>query len=179
MFHPLTSGAIINFNTIWNVSVRWIQEEKTITPKNSHLPQWKNVPINHTLASFVIIDPIISFKLIHIWGRLIFSSWDWWKSQAFTWFVFWHCPRLQTTADKLAYLVAQMVKNPPIMQETLVQSLGQEDPLEEGMATHFSILIWKIPWTGAWKAAVHGVAKSRTQLNDWAQHIQSSEENWQ
>ena len=66
----------------------------------------------------------------------------------------------------MAYLVAQMVKNPPIMQETLVQSLGQEDPLEEGMATHFSILIWKIPWTGAWRAAVHGVAKSRTQLND-------------
>ena len=38
-----------------------------------------------------------------------------------------------------------MVKNPPAMQETLVQSLGQEDPLEEGMATHFSILAWRIP----------------------------------
>ena len=40
-----------------------------------------------------------------------------------------------------------MVKNPPAVQETLVQSLGQEDPLEEGMATHFSILVWRIPWT--------------------------------
>ena len=42
------------------------------------------------------------------------------------------------------------VKNPPAMQETqemLVQSLGWEDPLEEGMATHFSILTWRIPWT--------------------------------
>ena len=43
--------------------------------------------------------------------------------------------------------MAQMVKNPPAVQETLVQSRGQEDPLEEGMATHFSILVWRIPWT--------------------------------
>ena len=41
-------------------------------------------------------------------------------------------------------LVAQMVKNPPAMQETWVQSLGQEDPLEKGLATHSSILAWKI-----------------------------------
>ena len=41
----------------------------------------------------------------------------------------------------------QMVKSPPAMQETQVQSLGGEDPLEEGMATHSSILAWKIPWT--------------------------------
>ena len=43
--------------------------------------------------------------------------------------------------------VAQMVKNLTAMQETQVQSLGQEDPLERGMATHSSILAWKIPWT--------------------------------
>ena len=43
--------------------------------------------------------------------------------------------------------MAQMVKNPPAMQKTQVQSLGQEDPLEKGMATHSSILAWKIPWT--------------------------------
>ena len=40
-----------------------------------------------------------------------------------------------------------MVKNPLAMQETWVQSLGREAPLEEGMATHFSILAWRIPWT--------------------------------
>ena len=44
-------------------------------------------------------------------------------------------------------LVIQMVKNPPAMWETWVQSLGQEDSLEEGMATHYSILAWRIPWT--------------------------------
>ena len=44
-------------------------------------------------------------------------------------------------------LVAQMVKNLPAMQESQVQPLGQEDPLEKGMATHSSILAWRIPWT--------------------------------
>ena len=43
--------------------------------------------------------------------------------------------------------VAQMVKNPPAMQEIWVQSLSWEDPLEEGMATHSSILAWRITWT--------------------------------
>ena len=43
-------------------------------------------------------------------------------------------------------LVAQTVKNLPTMQETWVQSLGQEDPLDKGMATHSSILAWRIPW---------------------------------
>ena len=45
------------------------------------------------------------------------------------------------------YLVAQMVKNLPAMQETQGQSLGQENPLEKGIATHSSILAWRIPWT--------------------------------
>ena len=46
-----------------------------------------------------------------------------------------------------ASLVAQMIKNLPAVWETRVQSLGSEDPLEEGMATHSSILAWRIPWT--------------------------------
>ena len=46
-----------------------------------------------------------------------------------------------------ASLVAQLVKNVSAMQETPVQFLGQEDPLEEGMATHSGILAWRIPWT--------------------------------
>ena len=47
----------------------------------------------------------------------------------------------------LASLVAQTVENPPAMQETRVRSLGWEDPLEKGMATHSSLLAWRIPWT--------------------------------
>ena len=59
--------------------------------------------------------------------------------------------------------VAQMVKNPPAMWETWVRSLGWEDPLEEGMATHSSILAWRIPMDrGAWWGTVHGVTESRT-----------------
>ena len=59
--------------------------------------------------------------------------------------------------------VVQVVKNPSAMQEMQVQSPGQEDPLEEEMATHSSILSWEIPKTE--KPAVHGVIKSQTQLS--------------
>ena len=58
---------------------------------------------------------------------------------------------LLTTYNKIIVfwvsLVAQMVKNLPAMQETWVQSLGWEEPLEKGKATHSSILAWRIPWT--------------------------------
>ena len=64
-------------------------------------------------------------------------------------------------------MVAQTVKNLPSVQETWVQSLGQEDPLEEGMATHSSILAWRTPMDReAWWVTVHKVAKSQTRLSD-------------
>ena len=67
----------------------------------------------------------------------------------------------------MASLVAWLVKNPTSVLETWVRSLGWEDPLEEGMATHSSILAWRIPMDrGTWRAAVHGVAKSQTQLSN-------------
>ena len=63
--------------------------------------------------------------------------------------------------------MAQLIKNPPEIWETWVQTLSWEDTLEEGMATQFSILAWRIPVDrGAWQAAVHGVAKSWIQLSD-------------
>ena len=56
-----------------------------------------------------------------------------------------------------ASLVAQLVNNLPEMQETPIQFPGWEDPLEEGMATHSSIIAWRIPMDrGAWQATVHG-----------------------
>ena len=59
-----------------------------------------------------------------------------------------------------------MVKNPPAKWETCVQSLGWEDPLEEGMAIHSSILAWRIPMDRrAWWATVHGVAKMSELLS--------------
>ena len=61
-----------------------------------------------------------------------------------------------------------MVKYQHTMQETWVRSLGWEDPLEEGTATHSSVLAWRIPMDrGAWEATVHGVAKSWTRLSDF------------
>jgi len=60
----------------------------------------------------------------------------------------------------LGFLVAQVVKTPPVMQETWVQFLGWEDTLEEGMLTHSSILAWRIPMDRRdWWATVHGVAE--------------------
>ena len=56
-----------------------------------------------------------------------------------------------------------MTKNLPAMWETWVRSLDQEDPLEEDMATHSSILAWRIPMDRrVWRVTVHGVSKSRT-----------------
>ena len=66
-----------------------------------------------------------------------------------------------------ASVVAQMVKNLPAIRETWAQSVGWEDPLEEGMATHSSILAWRIPMgRGAWRATVHEARKSQTRLTD-------------
>ena len=59
-----------------------------------------------------------------------------------------------------ASLVVQIVKNLPAMQESRVRSLGWEDPLEKGTATHSRIIAWRIPWTEEpWRATVHGVAE--------------------
>ena len=62
-----------------------------------------------------------------------------------------------------AYLVAQMVENLPALQETQIQSLGREDPLEKEMATHSSTLAWKIPWM----EEPGGVANSWTRLSNF------------
>ena len=60
-------------------------------------------------------------------------------------------------------MVAQTVNNLPAIRETWVRPLGWEDPLEEGVATHSSILTWRIPTdSGAWQATEHGVTNSQT-----------------
>ena len=77
----------------------------------------------------------------------------------------WKEPGQMPLSNKAS--ASQVVKNLPAMQEMKemwVQSLGWEDPLEEGMATHSSILAWRIPWTE--EPGGHRVAKSQTQLSD-------------
>ena len=62
-------------------------------------------------------------------------------------------------------LIAQLGNHLPAMQELWVRFLGREDPLEKEMASHSSILAWRIPWTeGAWQATVHGIARVRHDL---------------
>ena len=65
--------------------------------------------------------------------------------------------------------MAQSAKNPPVMQEVQIQSLGQEDPLEKEMATRSSILAWRIPWKeepGRITEESMGLQKSQTQLSN-------------
>ena len=69
-----------------------------------------------------------------------------------------------------ASLVAQLVKNLPAMWETWVQSLGCDDSLEKGMATHSSILAWRTPWT----VSSMGSQRARTQLSDFHFHTPNS-----
>ena len=82
--------------------------------------------------------------------------------------------------SKRASLVTQTVKNPPAMRETWVPSLGWEYLLEEGMATHSSILAWRIPMDKG--ATVHGVTKSGTRLSNYAHSIAKvgveGKQNW-
>ena len=83
--------------------------------------------------------------------KLIFSKYKHWR---FNW----------------ASLVPQVVKNLPEVWKTWVQSLGWEDPLEEGMATHSNIFAWKIPMDrGVWWATAHGITKSGKWMGAWAQ----------
>ena len=60
----------------------------------------------------------------------------------------------------------QLIKNPPAKQEARVQSLGREDPLEKGMATHSSILAWRIPWTEEPGGLQSVGLQSQTRLSD-------------
>ena len=81
---------------------------------------------------------------------------------------------LRTTGLIGASLVAQLVKNLPAMRETGVASLGQEDPLEEGVATQSSLLAWRLPIDrGAWRATVHGVTKSWTRLKQLSTELRA------
>ena len=89
----------------------------------------------------------------------------------FTKLISW-CPEQENKTHFTAYLyvvlpslAAQLVRNPPAIQETGVQSLGQDDPLDEEMATHSSFLAWRIPWTEE-----PGRLQSVGSQKSWTQH---------
>ena len=128
----------------------------------------------------------VSFFIFTIMTIIVFITESLWRSRSlilFThththtqmqetlvWFLSWKFP-WRGTGYPLQYSwaspVAQTIKNLPAMLEAWVWSLGWEDPLEEGMATHSSILAWRIPTDrGAWWATVHGVTKTWTWLSN-------------
>ena len=74
---------------------------------------------------------------------------------------------IKPTPSIRASLMAQMVKNPPAMQETQVRSLGQEYPMEKGMATHSSILAWRIPWTEE-PGRLQSIGSQRSIGHNWS-----------
>ena len=94
----------------------------------------------------LVVGPLILFKNSFIWTWM--TTWIW------------------------ASLVAQKLNNPPAMQDSQVQSLGQEDPVEESMATHSSIFTWRILWTEEPVATVHRVVQSWTWLKQLSMHTQ-------
>ena len=83
------------------------------------------------------------------------------------------CPNSPYLCCPVGFLGSSMVKNPPAMQEmqeTWVQSLGWEDPLEEGMVTHSSILAWRIPWTEEAGGLQFVGSQSQTRLKQLSMH---------
>ena len=125
----------------------------------------------HLLSSFRPISMILSFpgsiKMCH-WETFGHSSWARypWSGSSNIWFFSHHVKIINSVYLIEASLVAQSVKNPPMMQETWVRSLGWENPLEKQMARHASILAWEIPWT----EEPGGLQSMRSQRvgHDWA-----------
>ena len=85
------------------------------------------------------------------------EKWNW-KNQALWLQIVLQSYNKQCAAGTKGFPGDSVVKNLPAVQETPVQSLGEEDPLEKEMATHTSILTWEISWTGE-PAGIHGVVK--------------------
>ena len=80
--------------------------------------------------------------------------------------------------DSWASLVAHMVKNLPAMWETCVWSLGQEEPLEKGMATHSSILAWEIPWTEE-PGRLESMGSQRVRRDWFSEFLQNGMAGWE
>ena len=126
---------------VWSMGREDPLEEGTATPSN--ILAWK-IPWTEELGR---LRSMGSQRVRHYWATELsgYSKCGPWSGSIST---TWELVRNAGSQLPLqASLVAQLVKNLPAMQETWVWSLGWEDPLEKGMATHSSILAWRIPWT--------------------------------
>ena len=130
-----------------------------------------------TLSNIWLICGVLDYETMIWFGKLSKPLWLYTKgnspSSVSTWVIlFWAMGHTGVLLESLtewhlwASLVAQMVKNLPAKQETQVVSLGQEDPLEKGMATHSSILAWRISWTEE-PGGLQSIESQRVR-QDWA-----------
>ena len=153
---------------LWNSAFRWVHHSLSPLPFTSLLFSaiCKTSLDNH----FAFLHSFFFNSIAE--QNMVWLQWNWvhqWSTlhMLFIYSCFYLYLFIYLFRFWRAFLVTQMVKNPLAMQETWTQSLGWEDSMEEGMATHSSILAWRIPMDrGAWRAKVHGVAKSWTQLSD-------------
>ena len=127
------------------------------------------------MFSYVWMLYIFIFLSIHWWHIGYFKPWLLWTniSSISCFRPLGYISIIKTAGTHVnsgASLVAQMVKNPPAMEETQVHSSGQEDPLEERMATHSSILSWCIPWTEE-PDGLQFMGLQRVNTTDWLTHI--------
>ena len=136
----------------------------------------KHIPIITWLAVFLSLASGLAVWLALTYGiRATYAT----REQRFSeplCFFFCHKDGLsliRSTHSCWAPLVAQMVKTLPAMQEIQVGSLGREDPLEKGMATHSTLLARRIPRLEEPGGTVHGVAKNQTHLSDQHFHLHS------
>ena len=110
---------------------------------------WQSWELNPCLCDIYMISKLMYLNTVTYLNNFSFVKCEN-TSKKHSWILF-HAPHVHLAKSYviliLIFLVAQMVKNLPAMQETWVRALDQEDPLEKGMAIHSSILAWRIPWT--------------------------------
>ena len=120
------------------------------------------------VAAIQLHPKSVKAETIHKWIGIGLVQWNYWEKQEAGRIWCLGCPKQLFDILFIAeyVLVAQTVKNLPAMQETGVWSLGQEDPLEKGMATHSSVLAWKIPGTEEPGGMQSMGSQSQTQLSN-------------
>jgi len=107
--------------------------------------EWAGISFSLTYTASMFF-PACEFSSNDLWCSEFFNAANFKNFKVWGFFLSSYCS-LNPQCHKRDLLVAQTVKTLPVMQETRVRSLGWEDPLEKGMATHSSILAWRIPWT--------------------------------
>ena len=162
----VSSGCSANHSPLGDIPCS-LRTLRSLTEK--HLVWLSRLPkLTWTLSLLKWRLEALTFLIVGLCSLLIYPQWGYFSNK-------WHWNPIWFLGSDFggAYLVTQMVKEPPVMRETWVWSLGREDPLEEGMATHFSIVAWRIPWIKeptkvAYSIWCHEQSHMTEQLSTWS-----------